>query len=98
VANNENYLAWNIEGQPISVVGQKFLSPIADKLGQINQYIFGDQTFFPNAPKPHSDFCNVIEIVEPKPIWMPRPGVLHQFFQGKRSSNDLLKHPAGSIR
>lgn len=94
MANNENYLAWNIEGQPISVVGQKFLSPIADKLGQINQYIFGDQTFFPNAPKPHSDFCNVIEIVEPKPIWMPRPDPAP--ILPREEVLDLLKHPAGS--
>ena len=91
----ELYYAWNRKGQPITKVGDDFLRPIATELSHVNDYIFGDDSYFVNAPKSPTDFCNVVECVEPKPIWMPRMKSCP--ILPLEEIMDMLKHPAGSI-
>ena len=93
---SELYYAWNRKGQPIAKVGDDFLRPIAEELSLVNDYIFGDNSYFVNAPKSPTDFCNVVECVEPKPIWMPRMESCP--ILPLQEIMDMLKHPAGSLQ
>lgn len=93
---SELYYAWNRKGQPITKVGDDFLRPIAEELSLVNDYIFGDNSYFVHAPKSPTDFCNVVECVEPKPIWMPRMESCP--ILPLQEIMDMLKHPAGSLQ
>ena len=93
---SELYHAWNRKGEPIAKVGDDFLRPIAEELSLVNDYIFGDNSYFVNAPKSPTDFCNVVECVEPKPIWMPRMESCP--ILPLQEIMDMLKHPAGSLQ
>lgn len=90
------YHAWNRKGEPIAKVGDDFLRPIAEELSLVNDYIFGDNSYFVNAPKSPTDFCNVVECVEPKPIWMPRMESCP--ILPLDDIMDMLRKPAGSLQ
>jgi hypothetical protein len=89
------YHAWNRKGQPIAKVGDDFLRPIAEKLSLVNDYIFGDKSYFVDAPSVPTDFCNVVECVEPAPIWMPRMESCPILPIDEIMS--MLRYPVGSI-